>query len=374
MGMRSAVLGAVTCTVVLVVAGTAAGFGTFKPAQTTAMSGIVYQVDVGDINRDGLGDVAAANGEGSDDHVEIRLARRNGSFRAPKKLIAGDDPDGVAIARLNGDKRPDVAVANYSDNDVSVFLQRRNGSFRKAAEDLPGGPGNWQVEIADLNRDGHNDIVTINYSNAAPDDVISVHLGKKRGFKPVTSYPGGGGGLGVEIGRLNGDKRPDVVASSTDGIVSPYLTRRDGTLKVGNAVDLGSATSFSPLALGDFTGEGKLDVVVADYDSGSLTMLRGNGKGKLAAMMVPTPAVPSVNGIASGNLNGRGGVDLAVNLLGEGKVQVLRGTGNGILKLGPSYDLSDDPQSIAVGRVGKDRGFDILVGTDSSLDTFINKR
>jgi hypothetical protein len=369
---RPAILGAAVSATMLIGATAAAGFGTFKPAQTTAMTGYVYQVAVGDINGDGRGDVAAANGEGGDDHIEVLISKRNGSYKSPKNLTAGTSPDGVAVGRLNGDRRLDVAVANYDDDDVSVFLQRRNGNFRKKP-DLPGGPGNWQVAIADLNRDGHGDIITSNYSNTYPDDAISVHRGKAKGFKPVQSYQGGEQGLGLQVGRLNGDRRPDVVGVTADGVVSPYLARRDGTLRLGASADLGGADSYSPVALGDFTGEGNLDAVVADYDSDSLTLLRGDGQGHFVLSLKSLPEAPGVWGIAAGNLNGKGGPDLAVNLYDDEQIQVFRGTGDGEFVPGATYDLSDVPESIAVGRVGKDRGVDILVGTDTSLDTFLNK-
>lgn len=369
---RPTVIATVVCTAMLAGASVAAGFGTFKPAQTKTMVGYVYQVAVGDVNGDRRGDVVAANGEREDDHVEILLAKRGGGFRAPKRLVAGDDPDGVAIGRLNGDRRADIAVGNYADDDISVFLQRRNGSFRKAP-DLPGGPGNWQVAIADLNRDGRGDIVTSNYDNVAPDDAVSVHLGRARGFKAVANYPGGAQGRGLDIARVNGDKRPDVVAVTADGVVSPYLTRANGTMRVGDTVELGGADSYSPIALGDFTGEGRVDAIVADNGTDSLRLLRGDGRGRFAISLVPTPEVPGVWGIAAGNLNGRGGLDLAVSLYDEQNVQVLSGAGDGELKPGRKYAMSDFPESITVGRVGRDRGTDIVVGTDTSADIFINK-
>jgi hypothetical protein len=369
---RPAILGAAASATVLIGAATAAGFGTFKPAQTTEMSGYAYQVATGDINRDGLGDVIVANGEGKDDHIEILRGKRNGSYRAPKRVVSTGESDGVAVGRLNGDRRLDIAVANYNNDDVTPFIQRRNGSFRKRG-DLPGGPGNWQVAIADLNRDGHGDIITSNYSNTYPDDAVSVHLGKAKGFKAVQSYPGGETGMGLQVGRLNGDRRPDVVGVTEDGVVSPYLARRNGTLRLAVFHDIGGADSYSPVALGDFTGEGDLDAIVANYDTDSLTLLRGDGQGGFVLGLKKLPEVPGVWGVAAANLNGKGGPDLAVNLYDDEQVQVLRGTGDGEFVPGAKYDLSDIPESIAIGRVGKDRGLDILVGTDTSLDTFLNK-
>ena len=363
-----------------VLAGTsvAAGFGTFRVGESHDVgAAIVYQVAVADLNGDRKGDAVAAVDafDEGENRVEVFLGKRDGSLRAPMVLSAGLNPEGVDIGRLNRDRRPDIAVANYSDNDVSVFIQRRNGKFRRAP-DLEGGPGNWQLEIADLNRDGRNDIVTSNYDNVAPDDAISVHLGKRQGFRPVDNYPGGQTGYGLEIGKLNGDRRPDVVGSTyqgPEGTVDTYVTRENGTLREGDSVTLAN-DSYSPLALGDFAGGRALDAVVADYDSNSLTILTGDGTGGLAASLAPTPEVEGVWGIASGNLNGKGRADLAVNRYDDEEVQVLYGRNSGGFAAGPTYPLAFAPQTVAIGRIGKDAGADILVGTEGSLDTFLNKR
>ena len=383
---RSTAIAIVSGAAVLAGTSVAAGFGTFRVGESHDVgAAIVYQVAVADVNGDGKGDAVAAvdaTDEG-ENRVEVFLGKRDGSLRAPMVLSAGLNPEGVDIGRLNRDRRPDIAVANYSDDDVSVFIQRRNGKFRRAP-DLEGGPGNWQLEIADLNRDGRNDIVTSNYDNVAPDDAISVHLGKSQGFRPVDNYPGGETGFGLEIGKLNGDRRPDVVGSTysaAEGTVDTYVTRENGTLRVGNSVTLAN-NSYSPLALGDFAGGRALDAVVADNDSDSLTILTGDGTGSLAASLAPTPPVEGAWGIASGNFNGKGRADLAVNRYDDEEVQVLYGRNAGGFSPGPTYPLAHPPETVAIGRLGKDAGADILVGTgiegipdpDGSLDTFLNKR
>jgi hypothetical protein len=362
----------------LVITGVASGYGTFRVGESHDIgAAVIYQAAVADLNGDRLGDVVAAvdAGDEAEDRVEVLLGKRDGSLREPMVLTAGLNPEGIDIGRLNGDRRPDIAAANYSDDDVSVFIQRRNGKFRRAP-DLEGGPGNWQLEIADLDRDGRNDIVTSNYDNAAPDDAISVHLGKRNGFRPVDNYPGGQTGYGLEIGRLNGDRRPDVVGSTyvgPEGTVDSYVTKADGTLREGNSVTIAN-DSYSPLALGDFAESKALDVVVADYDSGSLTILAGDGTGDLAASLTPTPPVDGVWGIASGDLNDKGRLDLAVNRYDDAEVQILYGRRAGGFTAGPTYPLASTPETVAIGRLGKDAAADIIVGTDDSLDTFLNKR
>jgi FG-GAP-like repeat len=364
----------------LVIAGVASGYGTFRVGESHDIgAAVIYQAAVGDINGDGRGDVAAAvdADDEAENRVEVLLGKRDGSLRQPIVLMAGLNPEGIDIGRLNGDRRQDLAVANYSDDDVSIFIQRRNGTFR-TPPDLEGGPGPWQLEIADLDRDGHNDIVTSNFDNVAPNDAISVHLGKREGFRPVDNYSGGQTGYGLEIGRLNGDRRPDVVNATFDepagpGSVDTYVTKADGSLREGNSVTI-DPNSYSPLALGDFVEGKALDAVVADYSAGTITILAGDGTGDLAISLTSTPPVDGVWGIASGNLNGKGRLDLAVNRYDDQEVQVLYGRNAGGFTAGPTYPLGSTPETVATGRLGKDAGVDIVVGTDDTLDTFLNKR
>lgn len=71
----------------------------------------------------------------------------------------GRSPTAVAIGDVNGDGIGDIAVANIASNDVSVFLGSRAG-FRSAGSWLPTGTGPIAIALADLNGDGKADIIT----------------------------------------------------------------------------------------------------------------------------------------------------------------------------------------------------------------------
>src|SRR5512132_88302 len=88
------------------------------------------------------------------------------SFAATRNYRVGRDPQSVAIGDLNGDRKPDLAVANYSDPSVSVLLNRGGGSFR-AARDFATG-GGWRdlplaVTIGDLTGDRKPDLAIANF-------------------------------------------------------------------------------------------------------------------------------------------------------------------------------------------------------------------
>ncbi len=83
-----------------------------------------------DLDGDGKLDVVTANNDiNSNGKVSVLLGQGNGLFALAVTYFAGPDPYGVAAADLNGDGKPDLAVANSYSNTVSVLLNPGNGTF-----------------------------------------------------------------------------------------------------------------------------------------------------------------------------------------------------------------------------------------------------
>jgi hypothetical protein len=141
------------------------GDGTFQTARRYAADGAV-SVALADLNGDGKLDVATAN---SGPGVSVLLNAGDGTLQRrrvyavlrPPNLSAGD-PQSIAIADLNGDRRPDLATANF-DRHVSVLLNDGTGAFRttidvgtgKCREVFENDRG---LAAGDLNRDGRADL------------------------------------------------------------------------------------------------------------------------------------------------------------------------------------------------------------------------
>ena len=82
---------------------------------------------VGDLNGDGKPDLAVANSNSDD--VSVLLGNGDGTFQAPVSYAAGVSPVSVAVGDLNGDGKPDLAVANSGSDDVSVLLGNGDGTL-----------------------------------------------------------------------------------------------------------------------------------------------------------------------------------------------------------------------------------------------------
>jgi 6-phosphogluconolactonase (cycloisomerase 2 family) len=102
------------------------------------------------------------------------------------------------------------------------------------------------------------------------------------------------------------------------------------------------------VAVGDFNGDGKPDLVTANYWSGNVSVLLGNGDGSFQAH-VDYGAGSGPSSVAVRDFNGDAKPDLAVANYGSNNVSVLLGNGDGTFQAHVDYDAGSSPESVAVG-------------------------
>ena len=177
-----------------------------------------FSVTAGDFNGDGKIDIAVVNQGGSSNDVAILLGNGDGTLQAPVTYAVGGQPFAVAAGDVNGDGILDLAVCNANTtgtgNTVSVLIGKGNGTF-KPAVNYPTGKRPRFVILDDLDNDGILDLATANNG----DGTVSVLSGRGDGtFQPKVDFPVGGaassGPETITAVDLDGDGRLDLVVSN----------------------------------------------------------------------------------------------------------------------------------------------------------------
>lgn len=249
------------------------GDGSFQPAVNYDAGVGPWSIAIADFNGDGHLDVAVANYNGGY-NLSILLGKGDGSFQAPAHYGADLYSTGIAAGDFNGDGVLDLAtsVSAIANGHMSVFLGNGDGTFRTPVQ-YTAGQLPQSIASADINGDGRLDIVVTNevYSGSG----VSVFIGDGDGtFQPAVGYGVGQLPYAIAVTDLNGDGIQDLVtANNGDGTVSVLLGKGDGTFQTAtNFAQAGSNGESLSLALGDFNRDGRPDIVVANGNGGQGTL------------------------------------------------------------------------------------------------------
>lgn len=136
-------------------------------------------------------------------------------------------------------------------------------------------------------------------------------------------------------------------------------------------------TTPSAVVGGDFNGDGKRDIAVANFGSNNVSILLGNGDGTFQPA-VNFDAGLSPNSIAVGDFNGDGKLDLAMFQAGNtsnataGAISILLGNGNGTFQAPKNTALTEFSSVMAVADFNLDQKSDLAVSSvDSSTGTAV---
>ena len=244
-------------------------------------------VAIGDVDRDGIGDMAVALPGINRVALYAGIGDTPGTMPVPVLLDtgAGSAPSAVAIADVTGDGIGDIAVANTGNDTVSIFVGQE---MPPSPDPVPittstgAGSAPAAVAIGDSDGDGIGDLaVALPGINRV---ARYAGVGDHPGTMPVPVLLDTGAGSApsaVAFGDLNGDGRLDL-AVAAPGVNRVFLYAGVGVHPGTNPVSLYAGGIGDPgsmpvsVAIGDLNGDMRPDLATANFDSDSVTLYRNS--------------------------------------------------------------------------------------------------
>jgi hypothetical protein len=266
-------------------------------------------------------------------------------------------------ADFDGDTHLDLAVVNVLGGSVSVLLGTGTGNFG-APMNVGVNAGPRRPVVGDFNGDNKPDLAVpcagANANNVAIlINTFGGHFGRAPVDPVVTGAPSA-----VAVGEFTGDTKKDlVVISGSEASVKLLAGRGDINASFVAAVVFPVAAPGQAIAVGDVDGDGKLDVIATGANS--VSVLRGNGAGGFAAATsIAVGSQPS--SVVAADLDGDNQLDLVVGNAGTNDVTVLHNAGGGSF-VGTNYALGVPTSWVCVADFDKDGHPDIAAVAATSF-------
>ena len=308
---------------------------------------------VTDMNGDGRPDLVFF-GDGKD--LEVRYNLGTNGWSEPKRWHFEDgrlDANSLATGDLNGDGLTDIAL--LGDNGAVYFLAQQPDHTLAEPVKIPYSGTPKAIQIADVDGDGRNDLVFVDFDNAAPFRVRLQNAGGQLGpeiyFKsqPIRSF---------WLDNLAGDRTNYLVAivAATGRAEVSQFTRKpaeplSGAFKSGQfqILPLNKTDSAQRGVLwADVDGDGRADLLVAEPESGQLSVYLQQADGSLASPK-KFPCLAGVSQIAVSDWNRDGHPEIFLLSRDENSVAVTKFDKNGRLPFPTPLPLDGKPLAMTVG-------------------------
>jgi len=288
---------------------TSAGSGIFIQTSAPNADNGPCSIVSGDFDTDGDLDLATSNLTYG--NVSILLNDGIASFLETSTVEVGESPRSIISGDWDGDSDLDLAVANFSSNNLSILKNDGNAAF------------------------SHSKILTT---------VTELYY--------------------IEAGDFNGDGNLDLVLASDNfpnGTISVFVNNGSGDFtQMSSNITLGQNIVVGSIAVGDWEGDGDLDVAVGKRNSNTIVILQNNGKANLS--LTDTLEVDRLaRTVISGDWDSDGDLDLAVGNGGDNTVSILCNDSNADFTKTANLNAGDSPNSLITGDLDNDRDLDLIV-------------
>ncbi|MEW5851145.1 MAG: VCBS repeat-containing protein [Myxococcota bacterium] len=318
------------------------GDGTFLTAQALNAALGPRDIAVGAVDDDGILDLVVANERSA--NVSVLLGLGGGAFAEAFHLAAGPQPRALALGDLDDDGRLDILVANYGDGTLSVLMHRGARECARSFESRTDhGSAAVDVDVVDLNADGHLDVVSVGAAR------VQLMWGQGAGIvgEPTSFEFGGGNVVEADVGDVTGDGVADLVVAGTDAL----LMLRGQPNGFGTTETV-AASGFLTVDLTDIDGDGRDDVVGVNALEQDLRVFLATDSGFTPLDVFHRGLTGPVD-VETGDFDLNGTTDIAV-AWGSNTVDVLENLGNGgLLSHAHRMTTFEAVESVTFGYLGE---------------------
>jgi len=321
--------------------------GSFAAPIEISASGNI--VTAGDIDGDGKPDLVICNGSYPIQLLHNTSTPGSISFGAPVSfyLNYGDIVSSVAIGDIDGDGKPDVTFGTADWGNIGVFQNIStvgtidSNSLEPAVDYYYNYVSTYDgIAISDIDGDGKPDVVCTDNANSQITVFRNICLPGNftNAFAQPVTFATGNQPNGIVTTDIDGDGKPDIAAANmADNTIS--LLRNistPGTISFESQVVLLFTGMVQYIATGDFDGDGKPDLALANISNNTISVLRNTSvPGTINTSSFATQINFATGNFATGNapaaifagdVDGDGKADLInINIGGSyGSVSVLR--------------------------------------------------
>jgi hypothetical protein len=347
----------------------------FGPAVNYPVAAPPVDMVVGDFNSDGKADLLTINGA----QASVLLGHGDGTFAAAQTTDVGSGLNSVAAGDFNGDGRLDLVITSGTGSLLVVLNNTAapGGPVTfQAARTFSTTFALGAVAVGDLNGDGNLDVV------AASSELFVFQgdgAGNLGGARAVGWYP-----RSVAVGDIDGDGRLDVVtANEVSNNVSVLINGGNdaaGNVQFQPARNTDVYGSAASVALGDFDNNGKLDLAVSSnvttgdwyypQTDGYVNVLLGHGDGAFDPARATWVNSAGLGDLAVGDFDGDGKLDV-VTTEGWVNAHVLLGNGDGAFRAVDHYSTGYEPDAVVVGNFNSDTFPEVAVANYYSGDVSV---